>query len=51
LGWVSLALYWTAFVGSQYSLLQKGAVLMASCLVWLAAVVVFWLVGPSVEYA
>jgi hypothetical protein len=46
LGWLSLALYWTAFVWSRYTLLQNGAVLVVSCLVWQTAVAVFWLAGP-----
>jgi hypothetical protein len=50
LGWFSFLLYWIAFAWSRHALLQNGAVLTASFLVWLGAVVVFLLAGPAGEY-
>jgi hypothetical protein len=50
LGWFSFLLYWIAFAWSRHALLQNGAVLIASFLVWLGTVVVFLLAGPTGEY-
>lgn len=49
LGWLSFVLYWIGFAWSPHTLLQNGAVLMVSFLVWQGMVVVFWLAGPSGE--
>lgn len=50
LGWFSFVLYWIGFAWSGRTLLQNGAVLMVSLLVWLGMVVVFLLAGPAGEY-
>jgi hypothetical protein len=49
LGWLSLVLYWIAFVWGRHTLLQNGAVLLFSSLVWLGIVAVFLLAGPASE--
>jgi hypothetical protein len=49
LGWFSFALYWLGFVWSRYTLLQNGAVLTVSFLVWRAMIAVFWLARPAGE--
>jgi len=46
LGWFSFALYWIGFAWGQYRLLQNGAVLMVSFLVWQIVLAVFWLARP-----
>jgi hypothetical protein len=51
MGCLSFALYWIGFAWSRYSLLQNGAALMISFLVWLGLVLVFWLAGPAGEYS
>ena len=51
LGWLSFALYWIGFGWGPHTLLQNGAALMFSFLVWLGMIVVSWLAEPSGEYA
>jgi hypothetical protein len=47
IGGLSFALYWIGFAWSRHTLLQNFAILMLSLLVWVGAVVMLWLVGPS----
>ncbi len=48
-GWLSFALYWVGFAWSRHTVLQNGAILMLSLLVWGSAAVVLWLAVPSEE--
>ena len=47
IGGLSFALYWIGFAWSRHTLLQNFAILMLSLFVWVGAVVMLWLVGPS----
>lgn len=47
IGGLSFALYWIGFAWSRHTLLLNFAILMLSLLVWVGAVVMLWLVGPS----
>ena len=47
LGGLGFVLYWVGFAWSGHSVLQKFAILVLSFLIWLVAIVVLLLAGPS----
>jgi len=49
LGGLSFVLYWIGFAWSGHTLLQNGAVLLVSYLVWQGLVGFLWLAGPAGE--
>ena len=49
LGGMSFVLYWIGFAWSGHTLLQNGAVLLVSYLVWQGLVGWLWLAGPAGE--
>jgi hypothetical protein len=49
LGGLIFVLYWIGFVWSRHTLLQNGAVLLVSYLVWQGLVGFLWLAGPADE--